>query len=58
MRILFFKNFISFMLIFICFDTTFGQDPSFAQFYQYRTYLNPAATGSERGLNVAMVYKN
>lgn len=36
----------------------FSQDPSFAQFLNFRTYLNPAATGSERGLNVAMIYKN
>jgi type IX secretion system PorP/SprF family membrane protein len=35
-----------------------AQDPTFAQFYQFRTYLNPAATGSEKGLNVAMIYKN
>ncbi|MCC6571787.1 MAG: PorP/SprF family type IX secretion system membrane protein [Chitinophagales bacterium] len=35
-----------------------AQDPTFAQFYQFRTFLNPAATGSERGLNVSMIYKN
>jgi type IX secretion system PorP/SprF family membrane protein len=37
---------------------TYAQDPSFAQFVNYRVYLNPATTGSEKGLNVAMIYKN
>ena len=37
---------------------TFAQDPSFAQFFNFRVYLNPASTGSEKGLNVAMIYKN
>lgn len=37
---------------------TYAQDPNFAQFLNFRQYLNPALTGSERGLNVAMIYKN
>ena len=41
-----------------CYVYSFAQDPTFAQFYQFRTFLNPAATGSEKGLNVAMIYKN
>ncbi|MCB0507371.1 MAG: PorP/SprF family type IX secretion system membrane protein [Bacteroidetes bacterium] len=49
---------LSTLLMFQCLVFVYGQDPSFAQFYQFRTYLNPAATGSERGLNVAMIYKN
>ena len=36
----------------------YAQDPSFAQFLNFRQYLNPALTGSERGLNVSMIYKN
>jgi type IX secretion system PorP/SprF family membrane protein len=39
-------------------NKVYAQDPSFAQFLNFRTYLNPATTGSERGLNVAMIYKN
>jgi type IX secretion system PorP/SprF family membrane protein len=37
---------------------SFAQDPTFAQFVNFRVYLNPAATGSEKGLNIAMIYKN
>lgn len=58
MKFLFVRFCISNLLILSLFAVAFGQDPSFAQFYQYRTYLNPAATGSEKGLNVAMIYKN
>lgn len=46
------------MLLISAIGISRAQDPTFAQFYQYRTYLNPAATGSEKGLNVAMIYKN
>ena len=46
------------MLISTVITLSKAQDPTFAQFYQFRTYLNPAATGSEKGLNVAMIYKN
>lgn len=35
-----------------------AQDPTFAQFVNFRVYNNPAATGSEKGLNLAMIYKN
>ncbi|MCB9034414.1 MAG: PorP/SprF family type IX secretion system membrane protein [Chitinophagales bacterium] len=35
-----------------------AQDPNFAQYYNFRVFLNPAATGSEKGLNVAAIYKN
>lgn len=49
---------MSILLVCMCYTNTFAQDPTFAQFYQFRTYLNPAATGSEKGLNVAMIYKN
>jgi type IX secretion system PorP/SprF family membrane protein len=52
------KFLLSFLLILITISLSKAQDPTFAQFYQFRTYLNPAATGSERGLNVAMIYKN
>ena len=35
-----------------------AQDPTFAQFLQFKTYMNPATTGSEKGLTVAAIYKN
>jgi type IX secretion system PorP/SprF family membrane protein len=55
----FFLNFLlSVLLTFSAISITKAQDPTFAQFYQFRMYLNPAATGSERGMNVAMIYKN
>ena len=41
------------MLLISAIGISHAQDPTFAQFYQFRTYLNPAATGSEKGLNVA-----
>lgn len=44
--------------MFFCVSKLHAQDPSFAQFLNFRVYLNPALTGSERGLNVAMIYKN
>lgn len=58
MRKLLKSVFLSFVLISVCYNLSLAQDPTFAQFYQFRTYLNPAATGSEKGLNVAMIYKN
>lgn len=36
----------------------YAQDPSFSQFYINKIYLNPALTGSERGLSMAAIYKN
>ncbi|MBK9793491.1 MAG: PorP/SprF family type IX secretion system membrane protein [Sphingobacteriales bacterium] len=58
MKYLLSKIIISLVLIFTAITLSKAQDPTFAQFYQFRTYLNPAATGSEKGLNVAMIYKN
>jgi type IX secretion system PorP/SprF family membrane protein len=58
MKYLLLKILLGVLLILSAITHTLAQDPSFAQFYQFRTYLNPAATGSERGLNVAMIYKN
>jgi len=58
MKNLFKRSLISFMLLISAIGISHAQDPTFAQFYQFRTYLNPAATGSEKGLNVAMIYKN
>ncbi|MEN9447445.1 MAG: hypothetical protein RJA25_735 [Bacteroidota bacterium] len=52
------RFFVSTLLLFAVLSISKAQDPTFAQFYQFRTYLNPAATGSEKGLNVAMIYKN
>ena len=49
---------LSLLLILLVINLTKAQDPAFSQFFQFRTYLNPACTGSERGLNVAMIYKN
>lgn len=49
---------ISILLILSTINLIRAQDPTFAQFYQFRMYLNPASTGSEKGLNVAMIYKN
>jgi len=58
MKCLFTRTALSILLILFAIGFTKAQDPTFAQFYQFRTYLNPAATGSEKGLNVAMIYKN
>jgi type IX secretion system PorP/SprF family membrane protein len=35
-----------------------AQDPVFSQFYAYKLYLNPSTSGSEPGLNMAMIYRN
>ncbi|MCW3117750.1 MAG: rane protein [Chitinophagaceae bacterium] len=58
MKYLLTRIFISVLLTLGAINCVKAQDPAFAQFYQFRTFLNPAATGSERGLNVAMIYKN
>ena len=57
MKHLFKRSLISFVLLISAIGISRAQDPRL-QFYQYRTYLNLAATGSEKGLNVAMIYKN
>ncbi|MEO1518032.1 MAG: PorP/SprF family type IX secretion system membrane protein [Bacteroidota bacterium] len=36
---------------------SYGQDPSFSQFYANRTYLNPALTGLEEGISVSGIYR-
>ena len=46
------------IFVFVGMMKGYAQDPSFAQFLNFRQYLNPALTGSEKGLNVAMIYKN
>jgi type IX secretion system PorP/SprF family membrane protein len=53
-----FRILLIYLFITVFYTNVQAQDPTFAQFYQFRTFLNPAATGSERGLNVAMIYKN
>lgn len=58
MKYFFSKFFLSVLLTVFTIGVAKAQDPTFAQFYQYRMYLNPAATGSEKGLSVSMIYKN
>lgn len=36
---------------------SYGQDPSFSQFYANRIYLNPALTGLEEGISVSGIYR-
>lgn len=42
-------------ILLVCKMNLFAQDPSYAQFYAQRIYLNPGSTGSESGLNIATV---
>ena len=47
-----------FILSFIIFQDSFGQDPTFSQFYANKLYLSPSFAGATEEYRFAMNYRN
>lgn len=51
------KKWFCLLIIQMAFSPLWAQDPYYSQIFSNRTYLNPALTGANKGLRIAMIHR-